>query len=161
MSAPFPEQFFKDAVDFLFEETFTNVRGAYLDRGTSLFETLSTISADEASELISGCCGSIAAQVYHTRFYIDVSEQYMNGTPPENVDWDGSWTAVMTANDEEWQALIAELRASFDRVRATIDGYDSWSNPDRINGALTILMHSAFHLGQIRQSLCTIKACLS
>jgi hypothetical protein len=161
MSAPFPEQFFKDAVNFLFEETFTNVRGAYLDRGTSLFETLSTISADEASELISGCCGSIAAQVYHTRFYIDVSEQYMNGTPPENVDWDGSWTTVMTVNDEEWKTLIGELRASFDRVRATIDGYDSWSVPERVNGALTILMHSAFHLGQIRQSLCSIKACLS
>ena len=157
MTAPFPEQFFKDAVDFLFEETFTNVRGAYLDRGTSLFETLATIDAAEASKPLSPCCGSIAAQVYHTRFYIDVSEQYMNGTPPENVDWDGSWTAVTTVNDEEWRALVGELRASFDRVKATIDGYDSWSNPDRVNGAFTILMHSAFHLGQIRQSLCTLK----
>ena len=152
---------FKDTVDFLMQETFTNVRGAYLDRGTSLFETLSTISADEASELISGCCGSIAAQVYHTRFYIDVSEQYMNGNPPENVDWDGSWTAVTTVNDEEWQALIGELRASVERVQATMDGYTDWNNEDRLGGALTILIHSSFHLGQIRQSLCTIKACLS
>jgi len=160
MTGQFPEAFFKDAVDFLFTETFTEVRGAYLDRGTSLFETLATIDAAEASKPLSPCCGSIAAQVYHTRFYIDVSEQYMNGTPPENVDWDGSWTAVTTVNDEEWQALIGDLRASFERVKATVDDYDSWAVPDRVNGALTILMHSAFHLGQIRQSLCTIKTCL-
>ncbi len=118
MTGQFPETFFKDAVDFLLTETFTEVRGAYLDRGTSLFETLATIDAAEASKPISPCCGSIAAQVYHTRFYIDVSEQYMNGTPPENVDWDGSWTAVTTVNDEEWQSLIGDLRASVDRVRA-------------------------------------------
>jgi hypothetical protein len=160
MTGQFPEAFFKDAVDFLFTETFTVVRGAYLDRGTSLFETLATIDAAEASKPLSPCCGSIAAQVYHTRFYIDVSEQYMNGTPPENVDWDGSWTAVTTVNDEEWQALIGDLRASIERVKATVDDYDSWAVPDRVNGALTILMHSAFHLGQIRQSLCTIKTCL-
>ena len=110
MTGQFPETFFKDAVDFLFTETFTEVRGAYLDRGTSLFETLATIDAVEASQSLSPCCGSIAAQVYHTRFYIDVSEQYMNGTPPEHVDWDGSWTAVTTVNDEEWQSLIGDLR---------------------------------------------------
>src|SRR6478752_6871560 len=160
MTGQFPETFFKDAVDFLFTETFTEVRGAYLDRGTSLFEPLATIDAAEASRPISPCCGSIAAQVYHTRFYIDVSEQYMNGTPPENVDWDGSWTTVTAVDDEQWKTLIDNLRTSVERVRATIDGYDSWSVPDRVNGALTILMHSAFHLGQIRQSLCTIKTCL-
>jgi len=160
MTGQFPEAFFKDAVDFLFTETFAEVRGAYLDRGTSLFETLATIDAAEASKPLSPCCGSIAAQVYHTRFYIDVSEQYMNGTPPENVDWDGSWTAVTTVNDEEWQALIGDLSASVERVKATADSYDNWAVPDRVNGALTILMHSAFHLGQIRQSLCTIKTCL-
>ena len=40
------EQFIK-ALDDLLEETFDNVYGAYLDGGTSLFETLATISAAE------------------------------------------------------------------------------------------------------------------
>ena len=33
----------------LLNETFDNVQGYYLDKGTSLFETLATISAEEAS----------------------------------------------------------------------------------------------------------------
>ncbi|NJL94045.1 MAG: hypothetical protein HC915_10090 [Anaerolineae bacterium] len=29
---------------------------------------------------------------------------------------------------------------------------------DRIGGALAMLMHNAYHLGEIRQALCTLKA---
>ncbi|MDQ3524712.1 MAG: hypothetical protein M3451_06625, partial [Chloroflexota bacterium] len=45
------------------EETFTDVTGIFLDRGTSMFETLATISAEEASRPVGGGCANIAAQV--------------------------------------------------------------------------------------------------
>ena len=40
---------FNEAVLMLLDATFEESRGIYLDRGTSIFETLSTISAAEAS----------------------------------------------------------------------------------------------------------------
>jgi len=74
-------------VSNLFEETFEHVHGIYLDRGTSLFETLETISAEEASRPVSAKCASIAGQVEHVRFYIEVLEKYLRGEDPGKVDW--------------------------------------------------------------------------
>jgi hypothetical protein len=44
-----------------------------LDDGTSLFETLETVSAQEASIPVGGKCASLAAQVAHVIFYIETS----------------------------------------------------------------------------------------
>jgi len=54
---------FTQALLFLLEETFDTVHGIYLDKGTSLFETLATISAKEASIPVGGRCATLAAQV--------------------------------------------------------------------------------------------------
>ena len=55
----------------LMEETFESKHhGIYLDKGTSLFETLETVSATEASIPVGNKCASLAAQVAHTTFYI-------------------------------------------------------------------------------------------
>ena len=75
----------------LLEETFERVQGSYLDRGTSLFETLATISAAEASRPVSASCASIAAQVEHVRFYLAVLERYLRGEAVGAVDWQASW----------------------------------------------------------------------
>ncbi len=37
----------------MFDETFEQVQGMYLDKGTSLFETLATVTAEEASRPVS------------------------------------------------------------------------------------------------------------
>ena len=50
----------------LLDETFDHVHGYFLDGGTSLFETLATISAEEASVPVGGKCATLAAQVKHT-----------------------------------------------------------------------------------------------
>ena len=52
---------FTKALYTLLDETFDNVHGAYLDKGTSLFETLADISAAEASIPIA----VIAHTAYH------------------------------------------------------------------------------------------------
>ena len=65
---------FTNPLHTLLDETFDNVHGAYLDKGTSLFETLATISAAEASAPVGGRCATLAAQVKHMAFYLDVLE---------------------------------------------------------------------------------------
>ncbi len=130
----------------LLAETFESVHGIYLDRGTSLFETLEGITAAQASRATNGRCATLAAQVDHTRFYLDVTELYMIGTPPERVDWQSSWQ-VGEVTEEEWAALKQALRDSYNRVRATMVGFDSWDNDSRLGGALAIIMHTARHMG--------------
>ena len=53
MSAQIPVKHFKKSLFACLEETFSNVRGIYLDKGTTLYETLDGMSAEEASQAIS------------------------------------------------------------------------------------------------------------
>ena len=75
MSTQIQAEHFTDALYTLLDETFDNVQGYYLDKGTSLFETLATISAEEASVPVGGKCATLAAQVKHVAFYLDVLER--------------------------------------------------------------------------------------
>lgn len=140
----------------LLTETFDSVYGIYLDGGTSLFETLEGITAEQASRATNGRCATLAAQVNHTRFYLDVLEKYMTETGTERADWASSWQ-VGAVTAEEWEALKAQLRDSYTRVRAMMEGFDSWDNDHRIGGALAIVVHTAHHLGEIRQMLCVLR----
>lgn len=140
----------------LLTETFERVHGIFLDKGTSLFETLEGITAEQASRATSERCATLAAQVNHVRFYLDVFEEYMLETPPQKVDWDSSWQ-VGAVSAEEWDGLKQALRDSYTRVRATMEGFDSWDNDHRVGGALAIVVHTAHHLGEIRQMLCVLR----
>jgi hypothetical protein len=65
---------FTQALHMLLDETFDTVNGIFLDKGTSMFQTLATISAQEASVPVGGRCATLAAQVEHVAFYLDVLE---------------------------------------------------------------------------------------
>ena len=56
------------------DETFEQVHGIYLDKGTSLFETLATITAEQASQPVGGRCATLAAQVAHVDLYLGGAE---------------------------------------------------------------------------------------
>jgi hypothetical protein len=49
MSTQIQMDHFIGTLDALLDETFDNVHGYFLDKGTSMFETLATVSAEEAS----------------------------------------------------------------------------------------------------------------
>ncbi len=140
----------------LLTETFERVQGIFLDRGTSLFETLDGITAEQASRSTSDRCATLAAQVNHVRFYLDVLEEYMLETRTEQADWASSWQ-VGAVTAEEWDDLKQTLHDSYTRVRATMEGFDSWDNDDRVGGAFAVVVHTAHHLGEIRQMLCVAK----
>jgi hypothetical protein len=71
----------------LLDETFENHHGIYLDKDTSLFTTLAGINAAEASQPVGGKCASIAAQVAHVTFYLEVLERYIQEKGAGDVDW--------------------------------------------------------------------------
>jgi uncharacterized damage-inducible protein DinB len=147
------EAFF-DALD----ETFENVHGMYLDKNTSLFETLETISAEEASQPVGQRCASLAAQVAHVRFYLDVLEHYMRNESPGKVDWDEIWRTVEAVTPEEWDSSKNQLKASYQRILKLMQGFDTWDGKNDISASLSVIVHTAYHLGEIRQALCTIKS---
>jgi DinB family protein len=139
------------------DETFENVHGIYLDKNTSLFETLETISAEEASRPVSARCASIAAQVAHVRFYLDVLARHMRNENVGRVDWDEIWRTVETVTPEEWTASKNQLKASYQRVLGLMKNFGDWEGENDISASLAVLVHTAYHLGEIRQALCTIK----
>ena len=138
-------------------ETFEEVRGIYLDKGDSLFQTLQTISAADASIAVGGRCATLAAQVDHTRYYLDVLEVYMRGEKPEGVDWRWIWENVGPVTEDEWRVIQEHLQTSYQRVRAAMEGIDKWDSDDAIGACMAMIVHTAYHLGEIRQALCVIK----
>ena len=68
MSAQIPVETVRHSLLALWEEVTTHVNNFVLDEGTSLFETLADIMAEEASIPVSTQSANLAAQVNHTRF---------------------------------------------------------------------------------------------
>jgi hypothetical protein len=156
MTQQIPLKLFTDELFPLLEETFESVHGIYLDRGTSLFETLDTISAEEASRPVSASCASIAGQVEHVRFYLEILQAYMQGKEVGKVDWAASWY-LKTVTSTEWDALKQRLRSAYQDLTALARSFETWQGKDELGGALAIVVHTAYHLGEIRQALCVIK----
>ena len=138
---------------FLLTETFESVQGAYLDPGTSLFETLAQISAAQASQPM-GNCATIAAHVAHTRYYLEVLEDRMFGRDLSHVNWERIWHEVSAVDDAEWEAQIADLRATYERIKGHLDDAEQWQGVNELSSMLGIIVHSAYHLGEIRQMRC-------
>ena len=141
----------------IYEETFEKVRGIYLDRNTSLLETLATISAEEASRPVSATCASIAAQVEHVRFYMEVMEKILLRHDPGQVDWGEIWRTVEKVTPEEWEASKARLEATYRRLMTLLKSFETWDGDEDIGVPMALVVHTAYHLGEIRQATCTIK----
>ena len=106
---------------------------------------------------MGGKCATLAAQVEHVRFYLDVLEQVMLNQEITKVDWGEIWRTVGAVTTVEWQASQEHLSATYQRVRATMAGLDDWDTDWSVSAALSIVVHTAYHLGEIRQALCIIK----
>lgn len=157
MSTHIQAEHFSTALYGLLDETFDNVHGYFLDKGTSMFETLATVSAEEASVPVGGKCATLAAQVKHVAFYLDVLEKSVRTQQFERQDWGKIWRETRAVTPEEWEALKASLRQSYDRIKTLISDTTEWQNEQQIGGAIAAIVHTAYHLGEIRQALCTLK----
>jgi hypothetical protein len=157
MAASIPAEQFASELLVVLDEAFDNVHGIFLDHGTSMFETLATISHEEASRPVSARCATLAAQVNHVRFYLDVVLDYLRGTQQQHVDWPSSWQ-ITGVTGEEWDRLRERLRASYQELQGFIRQHKDWTQNHAIGGAIGVVAHCAYHLGEIRQALCTLTA---
>lgn len=157
MTELIPPETFRSVLLDLLDETFENHHGIYLDRDTSLFRTLESVSAQEASIPVGGKCATLAAQVAHVIFYLEVLERYVVQHDTSRVDWGEVWRTVSAVTPEEWSVLKSRLEATYRRIFNIFQDYPTWDE-DSMGGSLACVVHTAYHLGEIRQALCTLKA---
>jgi hypothetical protein len=146
----------QDLFDIL-DEAFVTHHGIFLDKGTSLFETLETITAAEASIPVGGKCATLAAQVAHVNFYLEVLEDYILKKERDNVDWGDIWRRVNKVSTEEWKAYQDQLKETYQRIISMLQNLEDWNDERPIGGTLAIAIHTAYHLGEIRQAMCIVK----
>lgn len=146
---------FRSAFLVNWEEAFEKVTGIFLDQGTSMFETLATVSAEEASRPVGGGCANFAAQVHHTCFYMGLIVRDARGEKIGKIDWDATWD-VGAVDEAEWQRLIDQLHGAYEEVKVFVSSFEGWDE-DFIGDAFGLIAHCAYHLGEIRAGLCTIK----
>lgn len=152
---PNPEVFAAPLLQLL-DETFETHHGSYLDKGDSLLPTLAEISAGQASIPVGGQCASLAAQVTHVIFFIEAFERFAIQQDDTPVDWGHIWRTVEKVSPEEWEELQGKLETTYHRIRHLFEQNPLWTK-ETMGGALSVLVHTAFHLGQIRQSLCILR----
>ena len=148
---------FKTTIQELIHETFDQVQGIYLDKGTSLFETLAEINAEEASRPISEGCATLAAQVKHITFYLRTLERYMFENSNEPADWGEVWRTTHAVTPEEWQGIQNDLHAAYDQLSRRVEQTQDWNDERLLGGILAVVTHTAYHLGEIRQATCVLK----
>jgi len=150
MTPSVPAALIRQELQDLVRETFSQVSGHYLDRGTSLLETLGGLDAERASR--PGPQGeTVAGHLYHLCFYLEVLEEFVTGARTEKVDWAESWV-VTQVDSPAWAGLLDRLRAAEGRLATWCQSWDLGA-PDRFGGLAVMLVHTAFHLGALRQIL--------
>ncbi len=137
----------------LLKETFEGSSpqvSAYLDRGVGVLNTIEKLSAIDASRSIVGNGTTIAAHTEHARFYLVTLLEFMNGRT-EKVNWDESWL-VKIVDETEWKLLKENVRRDYEIVVETFQQVEDWDD-EKVGDAMAIVVHTAYHLGAIRQIL--------
>lgn len=142
------EDDFKGTLKTLLAEAFgvsENPHGYFLDSGQAGFlAILDHVSAEIASQSVRSGNATIAAHCEHVNFILDVVRN------PE-IDWAGSWH-LSTVNEQEWQQVRQTLRQRYEALIHAIDTMPEW-NSNFVGGAMIILTHCVYHLGEVRQML--------
>ena len=155
MTSNINDDLLKNNIDAVLDETISDVKGIFLDRGTSFTETLSTVSAEEASRTTVDDGTTVAGHIDHVRFYLRVLNNYMDGKQAGRIDWSRSWLRK-GVTETEWDDLRKNLGEDLKNTRKRISEFTDWSD-ERLGGALAVIAHTALHLGAIRQMLLVIR----
>ncbi|ACO47954.1 DinB family protein [Deinococcus deserti] len=155
-----------DAPDYLsnltdlLRETFEGTGGQgshYIDgRGHgSVFETLDDLDHELASTPLKPDGATIAAHTEHIRYYIHILRRFIAQEEDVRPDWPGSWE-TRTVTPEEWSDLKRAIRDEYAAAMTHLHQIEVWDD-EPIGGFLSILTHSAYHLGAIRLLAVTLR----
>ena len=150
------DRFQKEIHTFL-EETFEKVHGIYLDKGTSFLETLAGVTPEEASRRAAPSSGSVAAHVRHVSYYLSVLQQALRGETLGKLNWREIWEQDRPVSAEEWRVRVDELRAELASLRALLEAPATWERDDAVGEMMAVVVHTAYHLGAVRQALTVIR----
>jgi hypothetical protein len=143
----------KQSLLTLLKETFeggTRPEGTiYLDRGVGLFTTIDQLTAEQASRQVTPASTTIAAQVHHSLFYLEVLERFMQGDT-ERADWRESWQRQQV-DAAAWDELRHKLKVTYERISRYLQTQEDWE--DGLEEGYSMVIHSAYHLGAVRQML--------
>ena len=89
---------------------------------------------------------------------MDVIEKSVRDSNFPKVDWDEIWRTVKEVTPEEWGGIQDELRDNYNRIVNLIQNAPAWPSENEIGGAMAAIIHTAYHLGEIRQALCCIRS---
>ena len=123
---------------------------AFLNKGTGLFQTLDEIGADAASRPTRPGGSTVAAHTEHLRFYVVVHDELLRGST-EGIDWAQSWR-IQSVTHEQWDDLKQECWRAYSTFTEHLRAVDHWGE-DEISVATSVIAHTAYHLGAIRQLL--------
>ncbi|MCA9838492.1 MAG: DinB family protein [Trueperaceae bacterium] len=143
----------RETLEFALLETFESGKDPtagtmYLDKKSGFFDSIDQLSAEDASRQVIPGGTTIVAQVYHSLFYLQVLERYMQGHK-EKANWDESWQ-VRELDEAGWSELKTKLKTAYQRIRDYFKTQDDW---EQLETGFPIVIHTAYHLGAIRQML--------
>ncbi len=151
---PIAKQDFTDSLFKLLKETFEGppLEGGsvFLDTGGGLLQTLDNIDAEEASRPPLPGAPPIAAHCAHIDYYVRVLHLYLLGRE-QQVDWSVSWK-IQSVGPSEWEELKGTLRDGYVALLETLENLQTWGD-DEVSDSMSIVAHTAYHLGAIRQAL--------
>lgn len=136
---------FKTLIEELFEGP-GEQDGMFLSRGTGIYATLKAIDSDAASVLVKD--NSVAAHAGHMLLYLEVLGAYLRGEV-RTANWNEGWKHT-SVNEKEWESLKTAIRDACDSAVKNSGRVVGWDG-DRITMAMALIIHSAYHLGAIRQ----------
>ena len=83
-------------------------------------------------------------------------DERLNFNPNATLDWSVSWTRT-SVSDEEWDELRAAISDRGKRISEFVANFEGW-DANYLAGALSLLAHCSYHLGQIREALGVIRS---
>ncbi len=118
-----------------------------------LLAQLDTISAATASQRPMPGKTTIAAHVDHVHYGLSLFNRWAQGeaNPWATSDWEASWKRGHV-NEQQWTELRAKLRQASEAWQQAVRARDQWDQTSA-PGALASAVHTAYHLGAIRQIL--------
>ena len=137
----------------IFRESFEGVAPGsngtwYVEGREAIFNSLSSISAEEASRILPGQRSTIGAHANHLCYYLSLFNANLRGEKPD-ADWSGSW-AQQEFDEDGWRDVEIRTKSEFAEAIEWYRSDTDFRNDDHAVYAVANVAHAAFHLGAIR-----------
>lgn len=141
----------------LLRETFEGPAGPstyFIDNDpkAGFFGAVDALTAAEASRPTRPSGPTIAAQVFHAGFHLDMSTAWLRGDRADR-DWAKSWE-LGKVDDAAWAALRQQFRGQYEAFRQAV-AREPAAGGKSLSTVIGAIAHAAYHLGAVQQALAT------